>query len=125
MTKVNLPYLLFSSMPNAENIFNQLLIALKSIPLENMVQLSMDGPNTNWKVFDLLNHHHREEKWSTLLNLGNCGLHVVHGGFQTGVKATDWEIEKVLRAIWQTFHDSPARWEMYTRIGGTDVFPLR
>ena len=70
-----------------------------------MVQLSMDGPNTYLKVFDLLNHHQEEERWSTLINLGSCGLHVVHGGFQTGVKATDWEIEKVLRAMWKIFHD--------------------
>ena len=51
-------------------------------------------------------------------------LHVVHGGFQTGVKAADWEIEKVLRAMWKIFHDSPARREMYTRVGESDVFPL-
>ena len=88
-----------------------------------MVQLSMDGPNTNWEVFDLLNRQREEERWSTLLNLGSCELHVVHGGFQTGVKATDWEIEKVLRVMWNIFHDSPAGREMYTRVGVTDVFP--
>ena len=101
-----------------------------------MVQLSMDGPNTNWKVFELLNRHREEERLSTLLNLGSCELHVVyvgvggmiqishsyplplvHGGFQNGVKATDWETEKVLRAMWKIFHDSPARREMYTRVG--------
>ena len=27
--------------------------------------------------------YRNEKEWSNLLNLGSCGLHVVHGAFQT------------------------------------------
>ena len=74
-----------------------------------MIQLSIDGPNINWKVFDLLKSHREEDESSPLLNLGSCSLHIVHGAFQTGNKTTDWWIDKVLKAMWKIFNDSPAR----------------
>ena len=46
-----------------------------------MIQLSMDGPNISWKVFDLLQSHREEAEWSPLLNLGSCSFHIVHGAF--------------------------------------------
>ena len=45
----------------------------------------MDGRNTNWRVFDILNSFSGE----------SCGLHAIHGAFQTGVKAAKWDIEKL------------------------------
>ena len=65
-----------------------------------MIQLCMDGPNINWKVFDLLQSHRKEAEWSPLLNLGSCSFHIVRGAFQTGNKVTHWEIDKVLKATW-------------------------
>jgi hypothetical protein len=125
LVKVNYFTSRFFERPNAENILNELRTALKPVPEQRMIQLSMDGPNTNWKVLELLQKHREGEEWPSLLNLGCCSLHVVHGAFQTGVKKTDWELDKILRAMFKIFNDSPARREMYTRIGETDVFPLR
>ena len=34
-----------------------------------------------------------------LLNIGSCGLHVVHGAFYSGCCATDWNIDGILRAL--------------------------
>ena len=46
------------------------------------IQQSMDGPNVNWQFYtDLTNERNSEE----LLNIGSCGLHIVHGGLQKGV----------------------------------------
>ena len=60
-----------------------------------------------------------------LLNVGSCGLHVVHAAFCTGCQATDWKIEGLLRALWYLFHDSPARRDDYTTVTGSTVFPLK
>ena len=73
-----------------------------------MIQLSMDRPNINWKVFDVLKNHREEAEWSSLLNLGSCSLHIVHGAFQTRNKVTDWENDKVLEAMWNIFNKRPA-----------------
>ena len=85
----------------------------------------MDGPNTNWKVFDSLQKHREELEYSSLLNLGSCGLHVVHGAFKAGLQESGWDIHKILKAVWKIIQDSPARRETYSIIDETDVFPLR
>ena len=40
----------FVFRPNVDNLHDELHNALQSLPEKNMLQLSMDGPNTNWKV---------------------------------------------------------------------------
>ena len=71
--------------PNANNLHDQVHAALGNIPDQKMLQLSMDGHNTNWRVFDILNSFRGE----------SCGLHAIHGAFQTRVKAAKWDIEKL------------------------------
>ena len=85
----------------------------------------MDGPNTNWKVFELLFSYRNEKEWSNLLNLGSFGVHSVHGTFRTDIKTTNWEVEKVLKAMFKLFHDSPARRDLYIQVTENDKFPLR
>ena len=110
---------------NAENIENEIQAALKPVSEEKMIQLPMDGPNINWKLFDLLKSYREDAEWSSLLNLGSCSLLIIHGAFQTGNKATDWEIGKVLKAMWKIFNDSPARRELFVRVCEANSFPLR
>ena len=64
----------FVFRPNADNLHDELHNALQSLPEKNMLQLSMDGPNTNWKVFELLFSYRNEKEWSNLLNLGSYGF---------------------------------------------------
>ena len=89
-----------------------------------MNHLSMDGPSTNWVVFDLLSSDRSENELPVLSNLGSCGMHVVHGAFQTGIKASDWSLEKVMKAMWRLFHDSPARRDVYIRLNSSELFTL-
>ena len=53
---------------------------------KNMTQLSLDGPNTNWKVLELINSQCSDLEIPTLIDIGSCGLHVIHGAFRTGVE---------------------------------------
>ena len=115
----------FIKRPNAENLVTELNDSLSEFCLKNMIQLSMDGPNTNWKVLELLNDQRAESEIPQLLDIGSCGLHVIHGAFRTGVEATPWNMKKILKAMWQIFHDSPARRDIYIRETKSDVFSLR
>ena len=84
----------------------------------------MDGPNTNWLVFERL-HTHRDESEQLLLEMiGSCGLHVVSVVFQKGVVASGWELEKILKAMWRLFQDSPARKDVYIKLNTCTVFAL-
>ena len=49
---------------------------------------------------------------------------MLHGALQTGIMETDWEVSKVLHAMWKIFDESPARRDIYIRETGCDIFPL-
>ena len=85
----------------------------------------MDGPNTNWKVLELLHSDRCENDYPTIINIGSCGLHVIHGAFKTGINATDWDLKKILKAMWKIFDDSPARRDTYIELCEVSKFPLR
>jgi len=61
----------------------------------------------------------------SLLHLGSCGLHVVHGRFKYGASATGWELDSLLRSMWYIFENSPATREDYMNISDTEKYPLR
>ena len=41
-----------------------------------------------------------------------------------GVKATGWELGRVLKAMWKLLSDSPARRDLYINLTRSDNFPL-
>ena len=43
---------------------------------------------------------------------------------KTGEQSTDWKLKKVLRALHQILHDSPARRNDYADVTGSSRFPL-
>jgi len=115
----------FLKRPNAKNMLDCLLEALKVFPPEKFLQLSMDGPNVKWNVLELLQQERAKEERPEIVNIGSCGLHIVHGAFKTGIQTSERNIVKILKAIWQIFHDSLARRETYIRICESDEFSLR
>src|SRR3989442_1028683 len=58
-------------------------------------------------------------------DMGSCGLHVIHGAFQTGHKAAGWTINEALRGLYGIFKDSPARRADYIAVTGCSVFPKK
>ena len=75
----------------------------------------MDGPNVNWDVLKLHSSYRDQSEFSRLTNIGSCGLHVLHRALrlmETWME-TDWEINKVLHALWKILGKSPARRDIY------------
>ena len=61
----------------------------EKLDLENLIQVSIDGPNVNWKMLDLIvEDRNSNDTYPNLLDVGSCSLHVVHGAFRTGMKQT-------------------------------------
>ncbi|WAR04834.1 hypothetical protein MAR_020203 [Mya arenaria] len=77
----------------------------------DMVQISMDGPSDQYDT--------------KLLNVGSCGLHMVHNSFKTGAEITGWGIDDVLGSMYYLFKHTPARREDYLKITGSSKFPLK
>ena len=59
-----------------------------------------------------------------LLPPGSFGLHSIHLAFKTDESSTDWGVKKILKAVYQILHDSPARRADYIEVTGSEQFPL-
>ena len=55
----------------------------------------MDGHNVSWDVLSLHSGYRGKNEFSRLINIGSCGLHVLHGALQTGIMETDWEVNRI------------------------------
>ena len=95
------------------------------LPIRNMVQISMDGPNVNWKFFNNMKAKLADEFDTTLINIGSCGLHIIHNSFKTGALATEWSLSSLLSSMYYLFKDSPARREDYMTVTGSSLMPLK
>ena len=84
----------------------------------------MDGPNTNWSVPAMLHGDRCGKDYPKIIDIGPCSLYILHGTFKSSVKATDWFLNKILKAMWKLFDDAPARWDTYTKICEVDEFRL-
>ena len=93
----------------SEDITDSFKSALNLIDIRKIIQISMDGPSVNWMFLELYNDELREIYQKTLLNLGSCGLHVLIGSFQTSHSLAEWNINLILRSMYNSFKQSSAR----------------
>ena len=108
----------------AQQILETFNNGIKSLDPRRNIQISSDGPNVNLKFLELVNEGRCTSELPTLLNIGTCGLHTVHGSLKAGVESTDWTTGKILKSLWKLLDESPARREKYESITETNVYPL-
>lgn len=115
----------FMGHATAQDLKERLRSAMEGLVMSKLVQISMDGPNVNWKFYEAFQSELRNECNVTLLNIGSCGLHVVNGAFKDGVKATGWDLDRFFSSLFWLFKDTPARREYFTSVTDTSTFPLK
>ena len=97
---------------DAETCLKSLIDILGNLDYaNNLIQMGVDGPNVNWNLFDMMKQDRLEKnsKVQPMLELGSCGLHVVHGVFGTTESATDWNLAKFLRNCFSILKKSSAQ----------------
>ena len=87
------------------------------------IQLSMDGPAVNWRLLQLLKDVLAELTDSKLLDIGTCGIHVVHGALKSGFQASDWAIQRFIRSEFYVFRYSPACRAAFILVTQSSSFP--
>ena len=73
------------------------------------MQVSFDGPNVNLAFLKKYISLREKKELDPLINLGTCGLHLVHASIKTGTKTNEWELQKLFKAMWQFIRVAPAR----------------
>ena len=61
----------------------------------------MDGPSVNWLLLNLLEKQREQQELPKLLNFGSCNLHVIHSAFKFGFQSAEWNIGKLMKAIYK------------------------
>ena len=114
----------FLGHSTADDLHERLLPIIQEFGTTNLCQLSMDGPNVNWKVHDMLSKDVKRVKADqNLLNAGSCGMHTIHNAFRSGCKATGWDIEEILCSMHRLFKDCPAREDDYKSVTKSSELP--
>lgn len=105
----------FQGHTRAQDLLQKFKCGMGKLNMANMLQISIDGPSTNWKLLELLMQDRLEldPNPPSLINIGSCGLHVVLGAFKHGAIKAGWKIDGVLRSVYPCFIDSPARQKVY------------
>ena len=84
----------------------------------------MDDPNVNMKFFEEFSQHNKERSFHSLINIGSCGLRIVHGSFSQGETKSGWRLKKNLKGVYYVLHHSPARRKDYESVTGSSSLPL-
>ena len=77
------------------------------------LQVASDGPNVNPLFLKSVAVFQEEKKYLLLVDIGTCGLHVVVSLKTVAHKGTDWDIQKLLKPMWQFLHEAPAQRALY------------
>lgn len=102
-------------------------IADANLSLDNLVQLSTDGPNVNLKlIFDIKCHMRQSLKSEhEIIDIGTCSLHIVNGAYKTAHGKTGWNVNQFLRSLYRLFKNYPSRRAIYHQITGSQIFPKK
>ena len=115
---------LFLGHATADDLYYCIYPVIEEYGSKNLVQISMDGPNVNWKLYERINtelgklHPGRQ-----LIQTGSCGIHTVHNSFHAGCNSVDWHLEEDLNNFYYFFKDSPARCEDFKNATGCNDLP--
>ena len=117
----------FLDHTSAQDLLKSLQSLLTTLNPTGLMEFSMDGPSTNWKLLDELSEDrvNSDPELPELINVGSCGLHMIHGAFKGGAIATGWHIDNLLQSLWYLFSDTPAKKEDYMKVPTSKRFPLQ
>ncbi|GBM14382.1 hypothetical protein AVEN_246554-1 [Araneus ventricosus] len=99
----------FLGHSRSSDIFEEFISAIAKLKFSKTIQISMDGPNVNWKFYSMLQDYYFKEFGKKLLNIGSCGLHIMHNAFKAGCIASTWGIVDFLTSLYYLFKNAPAR----------------
>ena len=117
----------FLGHARAKDLLRAFKEELKDLNLQNLLQVSMDGPNVNWAFLKELECDIRStygENSPIFINMGSCGLHIVNNSYKEAAKSTGWNVIAFLRSAYYVFKDVPSRRSDYLRFNKSQSLPL-
>ena len=91
---------------------------------KKLYQMSMDGQKINVKFCEEIVESPKKAAIHTLIDIGSCSVHVVHGSLKTGIGKSSWKIKETMKGAFCVLHDTSARREDYTTVTKSTAFLL-
>ena len=117
----------FLGRGNAKNLVEHVSKCIEQLYFLKCLQISMDGPNVNWKFYKDITLQIKTDFNNDLIDIGSCGLHILHGAFKTAIEKNKLfgELESLFSSVYWLFKDSPARRDDFEKITGSSCFPIK
>ena len=115
--------LLFLAMEH-QDVLKHFHEVTKEFDHSKLYQISMDGPSVNLKFYQEIVPDRQENMVHSLVDIGSCSLHIVHGSFKTGAEKTGRSLKALPEGSFQILHDTPTRREDYEKVTGSNKYPL-
>ena len=112
----------FMGRSTAEDVLETFQNGISGVNESEVMQASSHGPNVNLAFLKKYTSVRKEKELDPIMDLDTCGLHVVHGSMKAGAKASEWELQKLLKTMWQFIHYAPARRAMYENISESTYY---
>ncbi|KAH8038179.1 hypothetical protein HPB51_024710 [Rhipicephalus microplus] len=109
----------------AEDLASAFRQAVEEIKGSKILQVSMDGPNVNFKFLRSLMEELGESDESHILDIGSCGLHAINGAYKAGHVASGWDLVSFLRSAYNLFKCIPASRADVVSLTGCSKFPMK
>ena len=86
-----------------KDLVTQFQEGLKDLDPNKMFQISMDGPNVNIKFLEEISRIRKADEQHQLINIGSCGLHIIHGSLKTGAEKANWKLRRPLKQLFKFY----------------------
>lgn len=117
---------MFLGSQKAPDLIEGIEKGMAPLLLKKLLQLSIDGPFVNLKVFNDLQQKVRSSPNDPyILFIGTCGLHTSNNAFKRCFVLVGWDMSVFLSVLYHLFHKSPARRALYILYAESNVFPLQ
>ena len=99
---------LFMGYTTHQDLLTNFEDALINLDRWKIIQISVDGTNTNLKFLDELKKTRATDELNDVINMGTCNLYTVQNIFEIGVSSSGWDIKKLLKGAQPALHDTHA-----------------
>ena len=106
------------------DLYNSFTSMTDELCKDKLVSLSMDRPNVNVKLLQVIQDYRKDKGSPHLLDIKTCGLHTRHESFKTGIEKSEWEMKSLMKASFNILHDSPAGRNDKESVTKSSKFPL-
>ena len=89
----------FMGRSTADDVLESFQNEISEVDESKVMQVSGDEPNINLAFLKKYASVLEAKELDPLMDLGTCGLHVVHGSMKAGAKASEWEMQKLLNSF--------------------------